>query len=337
MRRTANKDPERTPTVAANRLLFDLGNTRLKGGRLDASGRLAATSAVAVDAPADWETWIDDLAGSEPVEAVAAASVHPPLAERLAALLERRGLGPVRWFRSAADVPVRHWLESPERTGADRALAVLQALRSRSGKPAGAGLVVQCGTAITVEAIDARGVWRGGAIGIGPGLAARALGVGTAQLPELDAARWRSPVESYGPSTETALAAGIRWGTIGAVRELIQRAINRINNFDEPPYHHQPSTISHQPSTISHQPSTISHQPSAINHQPSAISHQPSAISHQPSTISHQPSAPWILWTGGDADWIAAEIVGAGAVIEPHLVLRGLAAAIGDADAGGSP
>ena len=76
----------------------------------------------------------------------------------------------------------------------------------------GPGLVVSCGTAVTVERIAADGVWQGGAIAPGLGLSARALHLLTAQCP------WSTPATAppaWGRSTRPALEAGIFWGVVG--------------------------------------------------------------------------------------------------------------------------
>jgi type III pantothenate kinase len=124
----------------------------------------------------------------------------------------------VQWFLSAAEVPVPKDVEGAETGGSDRAFAVLAASRLLgTGKPA---LVVSCGTAITVERLTAEGVWQGGAIAMGLGLCARALHRFTAQLP-LVAPDATAPF--WGRGTEASLEAGVFWGTVGAVRELIAR------------------------------------------------------------------------------------------------------------------
>ena len=103
----------------------------------------------------------------------------------------------------------------------------------------GRGLVISCGTALTVERIDSEGVWEGGAIAAGLGLTARALNQGTAQVPHLDAdpGGWHmvgvedadadeienSPFAAWGRTSEVAVKAGVFWGTVGAARELIAR------------------------------------------------------------------------------------------------------------------
>ena len=124
----------------------------------------------------------------------------------------------MRWYRSAADVPLRHALERPETAGADRACAVVAAVALHPG--GGPGLVVSCGTAITVDRIAADGTWQGGAIAPGLRLSARALHLLTAQLPEVDVSE--AP-PAWGPSTLPALAAGVFWGVVGSIRELLER------------------------------------------------------------------------------------------------------------------
>ena len=200
------------------RIVADLGNSRLKWGRLDAAGALAATAALPLDDPEVWAGTLDSWAAGGAEISWAIASVNPPLADRLAAFLGRRGIGAIRWFRSAADVPVPHDLDRPETAGADRALAVLAAIElHRSGR---SGLVVSCGTALTVERVDVAGIWAGGAIAPGLGLSARGLNRLTAQLPLVAV---DGPGPAWGTSTEPAIAAGLFWGTLGAIRELVAR------------------------------------------------------------------------------------------------------------------
>jgi type III pantothenate kinase len=124
------------------------------------------------------------------------------------------------WYRSAAEVPIRHALEHAETTGADRALAVAGA---RALQPPGIpGLVVSCGTAITVERIAADGTWQGGAIAPGLALSARALHQQTAQLPLVSPSGNPAPAP-WGRSTRPALDAGVFWSAVGSIRELLAR------------------------------------------------------------------------------------------------------------------
>jgi len=202
------------PTIVA-----DLGNSRLKWGRIGDDGRIEQVLALPLDDPdawdAAWQCWHPE--GAAP-DSWTIASVNPPLAERLDAFLKARGVTTTTWYRSAAEVPIRQDVENAEVGGADRALAVAGALGMH---PAGGpGLIVSCGTAITVERVASDGTWQGGAIAPGLGLSARALHMMTAQLPLVRPAAAPPP---WGRGTRPALEAGLFWGTVGCVRELLTR------------------------------------------------------------------------------------------------------------------
>ena len=84
----------------------------------------------------------------------------------------------------------------------------------------GPGLVVSCGTAITVERISEQGIWQGGAIAPGLGVSRRRLAQSDRQLPLVEL---HQAPPHWGASTRPALEAGVFWGTVGAVRELLDR------------------------------------------------------------------------------------------------------------------
>jgi type III pantothenate kinase len=197
----------------------DVGNSRLKWGRLDDSGQLGDVVALPLNDPDRWrEVWKAWEPAQGPGSSWAVSSVNPTVAERLARFLEDIGASRTSWFRFANDVPLRHALHRPETAGADRALAVAAALGLAGiGRP---GMVVLCGTAVTVERVAADGTWQGGAIAAGLSLQARALHEMTAQLPLVSPSQ--SP-PAWGSSTVPALEAGVFWGAVGTVRELLMR------------------------------------------------------------------------------------------------------------------
>jgi type III pantothenate kinase len=196
------------------RVFADLGNSRLKWGRVRGDGSFEVLPLPTDDSDAwsaAWSRWNPD--GMPSTWAV--STVNPPVAERLERFLEADPSRQVRWFRSAADVPVRHDLDHIETAGTDRALAVLGALAERTGP----GIVVSCGSAITVERISAEGVWQGGAIAAGYRLTAEALHALSTQLLLVNPDR--TP-RAWGRSTVPALEAGVFWGTVGVIRTLVQ-------------------------------------------------------------------------------------------------------------------
>jgi pantothenate kinase type III len=133
----------------------------------------------------------------------------------------RVGTGPVPpgTLLLGRDFPplVRNLTREPGRVGADR-LAQASAAWHRAR---GACVVVSMGTAITVDVVDTRGVFRGGLIAPGLRLMARALHEHTALLPEVDPVRRLDPV---GRDTREALQAGIWLAARGLLREALRGA-----------------------------------------------------------------------------------------------------------------
>jgi type III pantothenate kinase len=200
------------------RIVADLGNSRLKWGRLGPSGAVEARLALPLDDPAAWDHAAAVWGCRHGPAEWAIASVNPPVAARFGAWLEGHESWRARRYVSAAEVPVANTLAEPTTTGVDRALAVLAGLKRHQDR--GPGLVVACGTAITVERISINGTWEGGAIAAGLGLLARALHTHTALLPLV---RTDEAPQAWAASTEPAIAAGVFWGAVGITRELIAR------------------------------------------------------------------------------------------------------------------
>jgi type III pantothenate kinase len=144
-----------------------------------------------------------------------AASVNPPATERLRQLAsEVAPQAPLHLAAADFPIPIRNDTTEPDRVGVDRLLAALAAY----GRARGPCIVVDFGTAITVNAVRADGAFVGGAIFPGLAMMAQALWQRTAQLPEVpvpDAA------PAVGRNTSEAIAAGLLHGTAGAVSNLI--------------------------------------------------------------------------------------------------------------------
>lgn len=147
------------------------------------------------------------------------ASVHPTVSQQLVELLSAHGWRAPRLI-TWREIPLDVRVDEPERVGIDRLLDAVAANRLRSpGRPA---IVVDLGTAGTVNLVAADGGFEGGAIFPGLTLAAESLHAGTASLPHLDAVELgAAPV--LGKNTGAAIAAGVYWGTVGAVREIAAR------------------------------------------------------------------------------------------------------------------
>jgi type III pantothenate kinase len=119
---------------------------------------------------------------------------------------------------SYLDVPLSVRVDSPERVGIDRLLGALAANRLRR-RDCGA-IVVDLGTAITVDFLSADGAFEGGAILPGIAMSARALAEQTDALPQTAFALLEQPPAPFGKSTVAAIESGLYWGAVGAIREI---------------------------------------------------------------------------------------------------------------------
>jgi type III pantothenate kinase len=200
------------------RLVADVGNTRLKWGRCLADGlRVAALPA---DDPAAWDRQLAEWNVGSGTE-WAVAGVHPARRERLVAWLRDAG-ATVRVVANYREVPIRVAVDHPERVGIDRLLnAVAAADRVARGTPY---IVIDAGSAVTVDLVDGDGTFRGGAIFPGLRLMARSLHSFTAQLPLVEEFA-DAPVP--GRDTAAAIRAGVVHAVCGGIDRLVERLSDR--------------------------------------------------------------------------------------------------------------
>ncbi|MCA9118772.1 MAG: type III pantothenate kinase [Planctomycetaceae bacterium] len=115
----------------------------------------------------------------------------------------------------------------PERVGMDRLIAAVAVNERRdSERPA---IIVDAGTAITVDLVDGTGIFQGGVILPGFRLSAQALADGTDQLPNVDATFRSDAPAVIGKSTTEAIRSGLFWGGVGAIRELVARTAAELD------------------------------------------------------------------------------------------------------------
>lgn len=203
-------------------LVLDIGNTHLRvGTAVDgtlATVRRSATPGGAT--PDEIEVLLDGLLRLDgrqvaEIDAVGAASTVPRLALAVEELAARRELPCL--MASAATVPLQVRLEQPAEIGPDRLVNAFAAAKLH-GVPA---IVVDCGTATTLDAVDHAGAFVGGAIAPGMQLGLEALAARTARLPRVEP---RLPDGPIGRDT----AAAIRVGTVLGHRAMIEGLLARM-------------------------------------------------------------------------------------------------------------
>lgn len=203
-------------------IAVDIGNSAAKaalveGDRVHAAGRLDTADASAQDL-ADGLRALAERAPERPSRIVA-VSVVDRWTDRLEMAADDMGLPLV--VAGASTIPLATSLLRPDRAGSDRLLAAWAAV-SLYGAPV---IVVDLGTATTVDLVDGDGFFVGGAILPGLALAADALAEGTAKLKRVEL---ELPEEPAGADTSAAIQSGIVIGHIGAVRELVTRMRARL-------------------------------------------------------------------------------------------------------------
>jgi len=119
---------------------------------------------------------------------------------------------PLHWLVSRAEqCGVRSAYRNPAQLGTDRWASLIAARQLVRG----AAIVVNAGTAVTIDALDAQGVFRGGVILPGFALMASALASGTAGLP-----RAAGQFEVFPDNTADAIATGAVLAVSGAIDRM---------------------------------------------------------------------------------------------------------------------
>lgn len=223
-------------------IAVDIGNTRMKVGLVprelapanrgqDSSLPVPTeTLSLTIDQPtgrfeeARLTEWCRQYAS--PLTEWLVASVHRGATERLTQAVQSWSINSDNNTFSLRkltyhDVPFAIHVDEPARVGIDRLMAAVAAnqLRQRDR----AAIVVDLGTAIKVDLVDSRGAFCGGAILPGIAMAARALEEQTDALPRIAMDHLEQPPQPLGKNTLGAIEAGLYWGAVGAVRELISQ------------------------------------------------------------------------------------------------------------------
>jgi type III pantothenate kinase len=212
---------ERGPYDRAMLLAVDIGNTNITLG-LFRNGALAATrratthprsSADELEHLVDALLRLDDASFAD-VSAISACSVVPALTAGLEAVAARRERPLL--VAAAGTVPLAIRVERPAEVGADRLVNALAAARIH-GTPA---IVVDFGTATTLDCVAADGAYVGGAIAPGLELGLEALAARTAKLPRIEL---KAPDRAIGRDTVSAMQSGTIFGYQALAAGLIVR------------------------------------------------------------------------------------------------------------------
>lgn len=199
-------------------LVVDIGNTLLKLAVFD-GGRLVAQQCVG---ELREETFAGLLGGARAARAVVASTrgEAPAIVEAV-----RRHTDYLLEFTPATPVPIGNAYLTPATLGRDRLAAAVGAATLYPGRNA---LIVDFGTAVTLDFVSADGVFRGGCISPGMAMRFRALHEYTAALPLCDAT---DSAELLGRTTDEAVRLGVMNSLAFEIEGYIARMQGEIEDL----------------------------------------------------------------------------------------------------------
>ncbi len=226
-------------TNTGQRLLVDAGNTRVKWVWVDAGGAVTTIDAAqqhaeayaAHELPQDGvvRVLLRLLTLREPVQVVLVHVLGEALSAALRALFAQRRCLFFLVNTEAARYGIRSAYTHPAHLGADRWVALVAAQFIAQARPA---IVIDCGTAVTVDALTAEGQHPGGLILPGLDLLSDAL-LRRTQAPQMASSDFTRPV-ILAQDTAKGIGSGCLFTLVGAIEGICRRMRKRLSG--EPVY-----------------------------------------------------------------------------------------------------
>ena len=152
------------------------------------------------------------------------SSVNPPMDKVITEALREITKRDVLRVEKDVNIPIGRKLDREALVGEDRLLNAAAAYDTLKQ----ACIIVDAGTAMTVDLVDGEGTFHGGVIVPGAQLMLDSLTNRSPLLPEVEFAR---PADPIGHNTTEAMLAGVFHGLRGIVRESVERIAEHIGAF----------------------------------------------------------------------------------------------------------
>jgi len=204
-------------------LAIDIGNTNIHIGIFE-DDVLHSSYSVKSEFPRplleNLENTLNPATLNKP-QSVVISSVNPKVEVFVIEYIQKHFFVNPQFIGKDIPIPMAVLTDQPDRVGVDRLVNALAAFeRTKSWT-----IVVDAGTAITVDVINDGGAFMGGIIAPGMGISSKALHHYTALLPEIPV---NKPKTILGKNTEGAINSGIYWGTVGMVSRLISMLCDEL-------------------------------------------------------------------------------------------------------------
>jgi type III pantothenate kinase len=159
------------------------------------------------------------------IRGVIVGSVVPPLTSTTCAMVQRYFGVAALIVEPGVNTRMPILYETPAEVGADRIVNAIAAYEKFGRDGRRPLIVVDFGTATTLDAITAKGEYLGGAICPGVQISADALFQRAAKLPRIDV---RKPARIVGRTTVGAMESGLFYGYVGMVEGLVRRMSDEL-------------------------------------------------------------------------------------------------------------
>ena len=207
-------------------LAADVGNTNVvlalfEGRESKARWRIATDARRTSDEYAVWLLQLLAIEGytREDIDQIIIGSVVPRSIHNLSVLSRKYfDVEPMIAGAGEADWGIEVDVDEPRSLGADRALNAIAAHEKYEGDL----IVIDFGTATTIDAVDFNGAYKGGIIAPGINLSLDALVGNTAKLPRI-AIEKPSSKSVIGRNTEDQMLIGVFWGYVALIEGLVAR------------------------------------------------------------------------------------------------------------------
>ncbi len=205
-------------------MCLDVGNTQIHGGIYETENlkfqfRQNTSSGLSSDEIGVFLRAVlrENAIKPNEISNIAVCSVVPHMDYSLKSACIKYFTEDVMFVRPGLKTGLRIKYLNPLEVGADR---IVNAVAAKNMFPNRNIIVVDFGTATTLDAISKNGDYLGGAILGGAKLMVSALESKTARLPSVEI---KKPLKACGVTTVESIQSGLYWSTLGGVRELINQ------------------------------------------------------------------------------------------------------------------
>ncbi|HXQ82177.1 MAG TPA: type III pantothenate kinase [Opitutaceae bacterium] len=216
-------------------LCLDIGNTQIHGGVFDGDALRCQFRKSTQPLGSSDELGIfllsvlrENDADPRSVDRVALCTVVPAALYSMRSAVRKYFKREAFVLQAGVKTGLKVRYRNPLEVGADRIAGAIAAAQRR---PARNLIVVDCGTATTLDVVTASGEYLGGVILPGVGVSAETLASRTAKLPRVEIAR---PESVLGRSTVESIQSGLYHGHTGAVRHLLDGLTREVFGGERP-------------------------------------------------------------------------------------------------------